>query len=353
MAVLREVITRFKFETDRAGARKVNRNITQMKRGVRGLTKLFGVTLGVATVRSLFKMGVSLDQARFNMQRFAGIDTTRMKQQFESIQASMNNIRKGAGGVLRLRDFFKSGAQFFQTFGKGEKQTKDFRRTFEFAAKLSAITGRNVHEIFQQITEGLEGGDFSILAEAGFKKSDIQRIQDLLSEIDPGEFGGDIARQMKLRKFLTEVAKSSGRINKDLSAVPDAVLKANKAAETFKDTIDKLAKLFTDQLVPAIENLNTGLSTLNKLLDFKPKTRLPSPGLLGMLGPAGQVAQKAIAGAPTPLDTGITGMARTIINNRFNINGAMDPEAVSRAVQKGMTESVKRAGRALIPTEDR
>lgn len=362
MPTLREVITRFKFETDKKGVDNVNRSIRGMKGGVGKLAKLFGVSLGVFSVRALFKMGIAADKARFNMQRLGGVDTKKLELSFENIQKRMDGIRKGSGELIKARDFFSAGAGFFKIFGRGSTQTKQFLKTFEFAAKLSAVTGENVSEMFQKIAGGIVSGDFSFLAEVpGFTRTRIQRITDILKEIDPGEFGGDVGRQQKLAEFLREAGKASGQIDKDLRNIPDTMLEANRSATQFADTIERLGEIVSKQLVPVLKqvaNLLTGvnnflgieLQTINEDTNKKTTTKTPST--------VNSRVNKALFGnlVPEPLaratDRINEAIKQTIINN-ITINGATDPDAVARSVDKRLNEKFREAGRAIVQTEER
>ncbi len=381
MAILREVITRFKFDTDEAGVKKVQRNTARMKRGVRSLAKLFGIGLGITSVRAMFRMGTSLERAQFNVKRFSGLSLKKLTDQFDAINVRLNAIKKGAG-IKRDKDFFVSGAIFFKAFGKGEKQTREFGKTFEFAAKMSKITQRNVAEVFGDIVQGVRGGGFSFLSEIpGITDRRVQEIQDILGKIDPREIGGETGRQRRLSRFFKEISKSSGVIDQNLKDVPKTMLGANNAADTFKGSMDKISSALTKKLVPALEKLNTlldkflnisqkienkgFLSTLFKDPSQQVKKNL-SPGGLeatsdtllnklrrGQIDPRRTIVPRSLVNRAKRMGPLPGGEGSAIFKTTITINGATDPLATKREVKKGMKEIIKEAGRAFVQTEDR
>lgn len=353
MPTLREVTTRFKFETDKKGVDKFERTMKRMRGGTRRLAKLFGITLGVAGITAMGKLGVSIERARFNMERFSGVNTRQLNQQLKGVQVSLDAIRQGFGSKITDKNFFTAGTEFFKVFGKGEGQMEAFRRTFELAAKLSLLTGKNVDQLFSSITQGIESGNFGFLADIpGFTKTRIQNLQDQLNAIAPGgEFTSGIGRAQRLNAFLRNTGRSSGVINKNLRAIPDAVFEADQAAANFKKTMDNLAQSVTKLLVPALNKLNILLDKIVVTSDEVKKN-----GFIDAFGKPAIATARAI-GVPEDVvkaSVGASKLTRNILNAVFNINvTANGNQQIANEVEKVVSGVIKKASRELVQTEDR
>ena len=83
MPVLREVVTRFKFETDKKGVNDFERTMKRLRGGTRRLAKLFGISLGVAGVIAMGKLGISIERARFNMGRLSGLTRKQLNKELD------------------------------------------------------------------------------------------------------------------------------------------------------------------------------------------------------------------------------------------------------------------------------
>lgn len=397
MPVLREVITRFKFEPDKKGVDKVNRNIRNMKSGARGLARVFGVTLGAAGVFAMAKIGISMERARFNMQRFSGVTEKQVNAQLKSVKNNLDGIKKGLGAIVTDRNFFVAGSEFFKAFGKGEEQMSAFRATFEAAAKLSLATGKNVNSMFSEITQAIKSGDLGFLADFGATEVEIRNLQDMLGAIDPSApFTSAVGMGQRMDAVLGEIQKRSGKLNTELKKIPPPVLQADKAASKMQQTMQNLSRTLTDLMIPALEKINL---LLDKIVGATEKAKISGPFGALVEEPV-EAAAKAI-GVPqgtidlskrineankkmlmaifnrikktelTPTRDSIAarvfqpnvqrvgefGVMRresnVTITNNFTINGVTDPEAASTIAAKKFSEIIKQAGRTLTQTEER
>jgi len=354
MPVLREVVTRFKFETDKKGVDQFERTMRKMRSGTRRLAKLFGISLGVAGVTAMGKLGISIERARFNMERFTGLSTAQLEQQLLSVQRSLDQIRRGFGTKITGKDFFSAGTEFFQIFGRGEGKMESFKRTFELAAKLSLLTGKNVKDLFSSITQGIESGNFGFLADVpGFTKTRIQNLQDQLNAIAPGgEFTSGIGRAQRLNAFLRNTGRSSGVISRNLKAIPDAVFEADRAAASFKKTMDNLSESLTKLLVPALNKLNILLDKIVVTSDKAKKSGMfksfiEDPAVAG--GRAIGLPENVIK---TSVEAGKLG--RNILSAVFNINvTASGDDKIAGEVKRVVSGIVRDASREMVQTEDR
>lgn len=355
MPVLREVITRYKFEVDKKGVDKFERTMSGMRRNTGKLARMFGISLGVAGVAAMGRLGVSIERARFNMQRFSGLSTRQLNQQLKGVRGNLDAIRQGFGSKVTDKNFFTAGTQFFQAFGKGEEQMQAFRRTFELAAKLSLLTGQNVNALFSNITQGIESGNFGFLADIpGFTKTRIQNLQDQLNAIAPGgEFTSGIGRAQRLNAFLKNTGRSSAVINRNLGQIPDAVFEADRAAASIKKTMDDLAQTLTRLLVPALEKMNI---LLDKIVQTSDKAK--RDGLISALEEPIRSAGKSAGLSKETMDASFlparaAKRALSLIFNQNNTITASDPEGVAAEVAKQNQKLLQDASRQIVPTEDR
>jgi hypothetical protein len=318
MPVIRELITLFGFEVDEKGANNVEKRVDGMKRGIGGLGKLLGVSLGIAGARAMFKIGQSAARAEFNMSRLADLSFEDLKTQFKGIQAELDIIKKGAGEVITKEQFDVAGASFFRVFGKGAAQLKTFNQLFTFAAKQAAITGQSVVDIFSEIQSGVQGGGFEGLLDIpGFDIFRKQLKEAHLELLDPGEIGGRIGLENRLAFVIGIITEATEEQNTALEKVPENLFEMDKASAKTEDSFKKLAATINSLLVPAMEGLNSAIDSFNQLVEIGQQAKTPTG------------AAKAIARAVIP-ETDTEGTAKTLIGQmlRFSFgNKELDPDA--------------------------
>lgn len=360
MPTIREVITFFGFETDERGADQVDKRIDGMKKGIGGLGKLLGVSLGVAGAKAFFGMGQRAERAEFNLKRLAGTDFTDLRRQFSIIQGDLNNIREGAASVVTEKQFDVAAAGFIRVFGRGQAQFDAFSKIFTFAAKQAAITGQEVTAIVDQIQSGIQGGGFDALLELpGFDVFRKKLLEFQQQAIDPGEPGGRIAIQNRLNAIIGVITEATKEQNNELRDVPDNLLEVDKAAQKSKDTLEKLAGTVTELLVPAFESINLLLEKFNDNLgQFK--------GIDSFGGAAKKAFElflppkeqpKPFINPRVPI-VDLTGETAGNIRNgdqikieMTNIIRSTEPAEVAKEVNKGFQEMLKRERQSIIKTE--
>ncbi len=416
MPVLRDVITRFKFDTDRRGVKRFNETMSRMRGGLKGLGRLLGVVVGTIGVSAMFKMGQTALRAQFNLRRLVGTDFEPLRQTLRQIQEEMNGIQERSGDLIRAKDFDIAAAGFFKEFGRGKQQLETFREIFRFAAIEYANTGRNVVEIFAGLQRGLISGDFGELINLPKFDRLKKQIRDWqIQQIDPQEPGGGAALKIYRRALLRIIRESAEEQKRTLGNVKlKPLVKADLIASQLKETMDNFAKAINSLLVPVLEKLNELLGI------FVDKSReIEKKGLFGAL--VVDPAQKAVApimtkrtmpainafieylrqgqrdlkrkreqavaqpppdtsqsdgGQPPERTSQSNGMINKMIDifshgqppertaqrgvevtigevqNTFNIKSS-DPREVASEVKRKFDNSIKDAASAIIPTEDR
>lgn len=382
MPVLREVVTRFKFDTDEQGAKKVDRRINGMKRGIKGVAALLGVSLGVAGAKALFNLGQGTKRAEFALRNLAGAEFDPLRQRMEQIRQDLERVKTGAGQIFTEREFDIAAAGFVRVFGAGRKELALFDKIFRSAAKQSGITGQNVVTLVESLTNAVRTGDFSALLDfPGVDQAFIKQLEDINELFNLGEIGGQTA-VVRRQKVLSDLLVGFvDRQNKSLRSVPPELLKAQSAGKKLQDSIEDLAKRLNELLVPVLEKLNELLDkfveTSNKASKtgfFKAFVTDPATGFASQFSPesaaatmasiVGQLRRGEIDPSSTLVPPAALKEARRLgplpggegsvtFNTTINVNGAGDPAAVAREVEKSQTRVFQDARANVVPTEDR
>lgn len=377
MPTVREVVTRFSFETDKRGVREVDQTMSRMTSGARTLARLFGLSLGVGAVRAMFRLGQSTTQARFDLQRMAGTDFSAFRRVLGDVRADLNEIRAGAGQVIRQRDFDTAAAGFVRVFGRGRRELDAFREVFGFAARQSAITGQNVAELVQQIQQAATSGDFSALLDLpGFDEVARRRLEDIQRAIDPQEIGGRAGIQQRMRALLSVFREFGGEQERALRNVPSNLLEANRAAQRTQDSMDKLTETLNRLLIPALEKINELLDRFSsRAIDAGGITEglRQLPGITRTFSEEGiqerrqqQVnalrsgnVRPGVRFAPDVVEEArrlgpLPGAERSItFQNTFNVSGVTDGRQVAKEAARELQRQMDTAESRMIPTEDR
>jgi hypothetical protein len=327
---------------------------------------LFGVGLGAAAGRAFFNIGQSAERAEFNLQRFAGTKFDRLRNDFKNIKADIDNIAEGASQVITQKQFDIAATGFVKVFGKGEAQLKAFNQLFTFAAKQAAITGKSVVDIFSEIQSGVQGGGFEGLLDIpGFDIFRKQLLEFQQQAIDPGEPGGRIALQNRLRAVLGVVTEATEDQNSVLKEVPENLIEMDKAGAKTKNTFEELGKTINSLLVPAMKGFNIVLDRFNDLIEVGKGAKTPSGALENIIREILNPREKPVPvsilpgpapatfpGTTTPGNTVTTGAGTVFhITNTFDIKST-DPKAVAKEAISVFQQSISSAKRSIIKTEE-
>ena len=393
MTTLREVITRFRLETNERDYSNFNQKLSTMKGGLRSLATAFGVTLGVGGVIAISRMGLSAERARFDLERLAGVNFGRVREVLGSVSSELETIRGGASNIFRPRQFDEAAANFVKVFGTGKRELDAFGRIFSFAAKQSALTGDNVVEITKAIQDAVSGGGFDALLNIpGFTQYRKQLLEFQQEAMNPGEPGGAVGMQNRMRAILRIINESSDEQARAMKKVPAELLAADKTANKMQETLEKLGSVITKTLVPALEKLVKLLDAIvGKFVDINEKAAkagvspgvyamgeayaglgdiVKNPGKLApdmsaMIGPdlpkrEGQFPVEGFAdrmrylGWLPPFKTGTMPEQKTEINitNEFNIRST-DPTEAAREAFRKFNDKMNEARASVPPTERR
>ena len=172
MPPLRDLVTRFSFETDQTGVQRFNRTLGGMKNQLSQLAGLVGVAFGT---KAIFDSGTALNRA--NVQLRAAVQNAQdAPAAFELINDSINNLTVSIGGAQRrISDFATeaeltgAAADFFGAEGieASVENVERFTTILRAAAALAIQENQDVRTSFQNILSGVTGGDVSTLLPLG------------------------------------------------------------------------------------------------------------------------------------------------------------------------------------------
>ncbi len=187
MATVRQLTTRFSFETDRSGIRKFNQSLAGMKKSVAGLAVAFGAT---KIVKSLVRLGTGMESSVVRAQRFSQEvkflrnNTVRLTGE---MSRSWQNVREAIPGRVVLSDFLNGFADF-KLFLKGGTM-QQFNKLFITAGRIAKISGEPAVDVFKRLQEAAASGDISDLQKV-FKGIDVKDVKmkqfvDQMRAVDP------------------------------------------------------------------------------------------------------------------------------------------------------------------------
>lgn len=271
MATLREVTTRFKFETDEAGVRKFNSRIGAMKRSLGKFAKLGLLGLGVSAFTGFNSMVQSAEQARFSLRRLVGTNFKPLRKKFHQIQDEIRKVSNGiAGGFVIETDFDVSAVNFFSVLNRGKREMSDFIKIFRFANKESELTGKNVVQIVDTIQSAIQGGSLEgLLSLPNFDIFKKQFEEFILGEINPNEPGGRATIEQRRTRILEILSKAQVEQNASLKKLTPALTASRETGSLLKDTLIDLGSTMRNLLAPVLLKLNDFLKLVNgRLIQF-------------------------------------------------------------------------------------
>lgn len=257
---LRELVTRFRFETSEADFRGFNQKLNSMKSGLNSLASVFGITLGVSGAVAIGRMGLAATQAKVQLQYLAGSDAfTNLRRIFDRVQTQLEGIRAGSSRLFRREQFDQAAAGFVRVFGTGEVKMRDFEKIWRFATVQSGITGRNVTEIVDEMTRAVQSGGFeSLLDIPGLTEFRRQMLEFQQGIIDPKEPGFEIARLNRMRMLVAVLDQASTKQDKFLHStklMPQQLLSAAEVANKMRESLQRIGESFDRWIIPAMEKL--------------------------------------------------------------------------------------------------
>lgn len=291
--VLREVVTRFRLETDEKGAQHLEKRVESIKHGLKDLASVFGITLGVAGALAVGKMGYEAERAKVNLEYLAGTDFGPLMHQIEIVQRRMENARAGSSKIFREEEIHRAAAAWTTAFGGDNGLTgnvEKFGTVLKFAETQAAITGKKVDEIVAAIQGAIQNGGMEALMEVpGFNQFQRQTLEWIDKVTDPKEPGGRTGIELRAQRIIEILQQQDAAQNKALKKVPAELLAIDSAGAQMKETMAKLGQTLDKLLVEVIPRLIPILEWITEHLGIVNKT-IDKSGAVGLVGKASKAA---------------------------------------------------------------
>lgn len=304
--ILREVVTRFRFEAAEKDLSNIQKNIDSLKGGLGKVAGLFGIGLGVGGAVALGKFGMSAERVHFQLKRIAGEKYDKFEDIFVGVNRELETTRKGLSDLFKPKMFEAAAAGFARVFGTGEEQMESFRKILRFAVKESAMSGVPVEEIAANIQEAIQSGGFEpLMGMPGFDLAQKQLREFQQQAMTIGGPGGPQDVQNRMQQMVQLIDTMGTEQDRSLRNVKDSVLAGDKLANKMQETLDTLGKTLLNSLAPALEKLT-------KVIDF----------VIKKFGIVNEEAEKtgtnpalyAYGEAFSSIGTGISDAAETVTN---------------------------------------
>lgn len=224
MATIRQLTTRFNFETDTRGVQNFRNTLGGMKKTVLGVAAALGA--GVAG-KAVVQLGTGLESAAVAAGRFN--DEIKLTDGSVRLTGEMadawDRVQENIPGRVNMAPFLRSFIQFRQLLK--DRPIDEFNTLFETAGRLAVITGDNVESTFERLTKAATSGDFQPLQEIfpNFDTLDksMQGFIQRLLEVDPTNVNNV---KISLDRFLRVVRAGAPELGKFSTQVFDDTTKA-------------------------------------------------------------------------------------------------------------------------------
>lgn len=276
MAVLREVVTRFRLESSEQDFRGINLRVDGVKNGLRSLASVFGITLGVGGAIMLGRMALNVKQIETNLKYLAGDNAFgKLQKIFSSAQTDLEKIRIGASKAFRPEQYNEAAVNFVRIFGAADDRLNQFGEMWAFAQKQSLATGKNVVDIARDLQGVLETGNLEpLLGIPGFDivKKQLDELQLKWREIGPIGGKADInARMREMLSILRGASAEQDRFIHNGKKMPEQLLTAAELANKMRQSMEHIGKLLDDIAANVLPKLVRVLDWLIQKFDLGDK----------------------------------------------------------------------------------
>lgn len=344
MPVLRELISRFSFETDKKSVNNYHKTMGGMQKSAIKLGSILGLSLGG---KALFGLGVSAKQAEEDLKRLAGTQLETLNNELFVMKQRLDNVQDGASNILRQKTINVLASNFIKDFGNANKEITQFTKLLEVAALQSTITGTSVEEVFTGLVAAIKTGDFSALVGVGGFDLKRQKItEDIIAAKDPKEIGGQFGRDIRTEALFSVIDNNLQEQRKQAANVSRELVALKITSTAVKDKTDELAEATTVAGLKTAEALFNSAKENKEALDKGEKSffdvakegffSLFSQGVDNIKERRGINSQKVEINMPTTI----------------HVNEATDAEGVVKIFNQQSSKQLGEARRQIIRSED-
>lgn len=260
MATVRDLTTRFKFETDKRGLTEFRDGLSGAKAAIVGLVGALG--LGIAG-KAILRSGDSLRQAAILAGQFT--DEVAILDNKVTIVGNMadawERVQAAIPGRETMTDFLNSFAQFRQRFK--DAPLADFETLFTAAGNLARITGKPLTTMFETLLTTAESGDVqalvALLPDLGLDDAAMANFVRQLKEIDPT---GVLTVSQRMRLVVDLLAK----MNPALAETAGLMVETTERGQwdNLLDNMRRMGEIIGNDMKPIMVDL---LGTANDFMD--------------------------------------------------------------------------------------
>lgn len=258
---LREVKTRFTFESDREGVQRARRVIVGLRSSLVALGAVLGVGLGG---KALTDLGLSAEQASERLRGATNaFDSKKIITAIGEVQTEFDNLNKTfqAGQLFTPAEGELLGAAFFENFEEVTTQNIDqFKVLLGGAITESVRTGEAVNKIFVNMLENAKAG--SIEALRGLPEVTEKAVRAFAAStaafVDPIDPFGGAQLEINMKRVIDVLRNAR-------PASEAFVASASKELITFRTTGAEARETFQDLGTQIVKALTPGLDVIRDI----------------------------------------------------------------------------------------
>lgn len=321
MPVLRELISRFSFETDQASVKKFESTVGGMKGSLKKLATVFGLSLGG---KALFNMGVSLKQSEENLRQFAGVNLDNVNNNLDVMQQRLGNIQDGAENIIRRKTLNVLASSFVKEFGSANDEVKLLIQLLETASLQKLATGADISETFAGLLAGVRTGGLEAFVQLPGFDLERKRLREFkLAAEDPGDPGGRIGQAQRKAEVSNIINSLMQELRARAYAVSPELVGVAIGKEIIIEATERAAEVATIAGVKAgLAAIKAVTSADNVLIDS------PEAGFSGLINESVNKMRERKAARTNNVINNVE------INSNFTINETTDAKGTAEMVDK-------------------
>ena len=265
MPVVRQLTTRFAFETDKRGIKNFQDTVGGMRRTLVALAGAFATGF---VGKGLVKAGASMELLAAQAQQFTD-DILRLDDGtiriIGALGEAFERVKRNIPGVETTREFLQAFINFKQDFPAGA--ISQFETLFTAAGLISKINNKPLIDVFDAIQGAVESGDFqaisNMIAGFGLSEAAMENFVRNLQEVDPTGVATVEQRLRGIVEVLKEAIPELGKVAKNIDETT-AAGKWKNLMSNISGTIDFIGLRLTPAMKAALDVTNDMFESWSK-----------------------------------------------------------------------------------------
>lgn len=345
MPVLRELISRFSFETDKKSVNNYQKTIGSMQKSALKLGSILGISIGG---KALFNLGVTAKQAEEDLRIFAGTKLDDLNNSLSIMRQRLDNVQRGASNILREKTVNVLASSFLKDFGEMNNAVEIFILFLESAALKSISSGKSIQDVFAGIADAAKTGGLEGLI--GLGKFDVAKKRErefVLSTIDPADPTGRIGQEQRFFEVSSIIAGNIGEQRIQASNVSRELVALKITTQKVADVTDKASEAATIAGLKTAEAIFDTVKENKEAVDKGEKTLFDATkeGILNFFGKGVErIKERRGIATQRPIEVNIP--------TTINVNEATDAEGVKRIFDQNNRQMIDNAKNQIIRNGD-